>query len=60
MAVLVHVLLCCRQGMRADFVVLDGNMLDVLKDGSSHIPAIQATYVNGVCVYGCSTSVEYQ
>ena len=44
----------CRQGMQADFTVLDGDLLEALKEGGSNIPAVRATYVNGKCSYGCS------
>lgn len=37
--------------MRADFSVLDGNMLEALQ-GGSNIPAVKATFVNGLCKYG--------
>ena len=37
--------------MRADFSVLDGNMLEAIQ-GGSHIPAVKATFVNGICKYG--------
>lgn len=48
----------CRQGMQADLTVLDGDMLHVLREGGNHIPAIKATYVSGICSYGCSQSVQ--
>lgn len=41
----------CRAGMRADFTVLDGNMLEAL-EGGSHIPTVKATFVNGIRRYG--------
>lgn len=37
--------------MRADFTVLDGNMLEAIQ-GGGHIPAVTATFVNGICKHG--------
>lgn len=52
------ILLHCRQGMRADFTVLDGNMLEVLKEGGNHVPAVKATFVSGICRHGCNLQLE--
>lgn len=47
-----------RQGMQADFAVLDGDMLRVLQEGGNRIPAIKATYVSGKCRHGCSSTFQ--
>lgn len=49
----VNTVLQCRSGMQADFTVLDGNMLEAL-EGGNHIPAVKATFVNGICRHGCN------
>ena len=43
----------CREGMKADFTVLDGNMLQVLQQGGPDLPQISGTYVDGKCRFGC-------
>ena len=39
--------------MRADFTVLDSNLLTKLEDPQQPLPNVLATYVDGVCKYGC-------
>jgi len=42
----------CRAGKMADFVVLDGDPLQMKEDGSG-IPSVLQTFVAGECQYGC-------
>lgn len=41
--------------MQADFTVLDGNLLHVLRKGGDQLPAVRATYVKGQCRFALPT-----
>ena len=42
----------CREGLKADFTVLDRDMLQALQHGSA-LPEVIRTYVDGQCRFGC-------
>lgn len=41
--------------MQADFTVLDGSLLQVLRKGGDQLPAVEATYVKGQCQFALPT-----
>ena len=45
-----------REGLRADFVVLDRSPMEVGGDDDTMPPKILATFVDGACAYGCDRS----
>lgn len=42
----------CRPGMKADFTVLDANLLHTLEDSQRPLPNVQAVYIDGKCKFG--------
>ena len=49
-------LLLCRRGMQADFVQTTSSLPKALRHPGSRLPAVQRTFVDGMCVHGCEQS----
>ncbi len=45
-----------RPGLKADFVLLSGSLLDLKGDVGEQLPAVLRTYMDGACVHGCAAA----